>query len=626
MSMFRFDFTYFHLLFVLILLVPFKLCVDCRIIPDSSHSEPSVCPLSFEFLYELAKESSPMRALIDVQIQCQYIQKGILFVRSDYLRSNGFFVPPDHSVHACWEAYRTIVGEYLQDFDVQSTCGYHPEWISGTFMNVTSQEEFERLIPMSELQEMRKTCNQSLDNGNVCESCIRKLSSIDELHLQGPQDANVSSNGTDYMFMYAAAFSNSVGSRNLATAKCLFQLEYSVEEIVSERKHKSVISGVFLGCLVGILGAFIAVWVFWMLHKRSEKGKVRENKLPKYKDDSSLEIGIHSTNLVKFRIDEIRSATKNFSRKNIIGKGGYGNVFKGKLFDGSEVAFKRFKNCSAAGDASFAHEVEVIASVRHVNLVALRGYCTATVPLEGHQRILVCDLMHNGSLYDHLFGPEPEKLTWPIRRKIALGTARGLAYLHHGVQPAIIHRDIKASNILLDEYFEAKVADFGLARFNLLGTSHMSTRAAGTLGYVAPEYALYGKLTEWSDVYSFGVVLLELLSGKKAYENNEGEVSLLTDWAWSLVKEGKAMEVIDEKIQELDSPELMEQYVHIAVICGHPELHARPTIYQIEKILESKLSKVTSSSSSTSNSQLSHVTSSATSCDNRDTDSFLESS
>ncbi|XP_065854648.1 probable LRR receptor-like serine/threonine-protein kinase RKF3 [Euphorbia lathyris] len=577
----------FLMLLLIVLLNLSKLCVDSRKIP----AEPSTCPLSFGFLYELAKESSPRRALMDVQTQCQYIQKGILFVRSDYLRTDGYFVPPEHSVHACWETYRTIVSAYLQDFDVQNTCGYHPEWISGMFMNVTSQEEFESLIPGSELKEMRMTCNQSLDNDNVCDSCIRKLSKIDEIHLQGRRDTNDSSDGTDYMFMYAAAFSNSVGSRDLATAKCFFKLEFSVDEFVSERKHKSVISGVFLGCLVGALGAFIAVWVFWMLHKRSDKGKKKENKLydDNNKEDASLEIGVRSTNLVKFRIHEIRTATTNFSRKNIIGKGGYGNVFKGKLLDGSEVAFKRFKNCSASGDSSFAHEVEVIASVRHVNLVALRGYCTATFPLEGHQRIIVCDLMHNGSLYDHLFGSEPEKLTWPIRRKIALGTARGLAYLHNGVQPAIIHRDIKASNILLDDMFEAKVADFGLARFNLFGTSHLSTRAAGTLGYVAPEYALYGKLTEWSDVYSFGVVLLELLSGKKAYENNEGEVSLLTDWAWSLVKEGKAMEVIDERIPGRDSVELMEQYVHVGVICVHPELHARPTMYQVEKILETKM-------------------------------------
>lgn len=164
-----------------------------------------------------------------------------------------------------------------------------------------------------------------------------------------------------------------------------------------------------------------------------------------------------------------------------------------------------------------------------------------------------------------------------------------MAYLHYGVHPAIIHRDIKASNILLDDNFEAKVADFGLARFNSQGMTHLSTRVAGTLGYVAPEYALYGTLTERSDVYSFGVVLLELLSGKKASENNEGNVSLLTDWAWSLAKEGRGLDIIEDNLPELGLPEVMEQYVHVALICAHPLLHARPTMDQIVNMLETNM-------------------------------------
>lgn len=266
-------------------------------------------------------------------------------------------------------------------------------------------------------------------------------------------------------------------------------------------------------------------------------------------------------------------------------------MYKGELPDGSLVAFKRFKNCSAAGDSSFAHEVEVIASVRHVNLVALRGYCTATSPFEGHQRIIVCDLIKNGTLHDHLFGSCAEKLSWPIRQKIALGTARGLAYLHYGAQPSIIHRDIKASNILLDESFEPKVADFGLAKFTPEGMTHLSTRVAGTMGYVAPEYALYGQLTERSDVFSFGVVLLELLSGKKALMvDHEGQPSIVTDWAWSLVREGRTLDVIEDGMPESGSQEILEKYVLVAVLCSHPQLYARPTMDQVVKMLETDLS------------------------------------
>lgn len=201
--------------------------------------------------------------------------------------------------------------------------------------------------------------------------------------------------------------------------------------------------------------------------------------------------------------------------------------------------------------------------------------------------MIVCDLMHNGSLYDHLFAAGECQLAWPVRQRIAIGMARGLAYLHRGAQPAIIHRDIKASNILLDDEFEAKVADFGLAKFAPEGMTHVSTRVAGTLGYVAPEYALYGQLTEKSDVYSFGVVLLELLSGKKAFISlSEGQSFVLTDWAWSLVRRGRTVEVIQEGMVDPGPTKVMEKYVLVGALCTHPQLHARPTMEQALKILE----------------------------------------
>lgn len=294
-----------------------------------------------------------------------------------------------------------------------------------------------------------------------------------------------------------------------------------------------------------------------------------------------------STTLVKFTYDEIKTATGGFTRESLIGRGGFGNVYQGVLPDGTEVAVKRFKNCSAAGDSAFAHEVEVVASVRHVNLVTLRGYCIATTQREGHQRMIVCDLMHNGSLHDHLFSSGECLMAWPVRQKVAIGMARGLSYLHRGTQPAIIHRDIKASNILLDDDFEAKVADFGLAKFAPEGMTHVSTRVAGTMGYVAPEYALYGQLTEKSDVYSFGVVLLELMSGKRAFISlSEGQSFVLADWAWSLVRSGKTLDVIQEGMVEPGPTKVMEKYVLVAALCTHPQLHARPTMEQVVKILE----------------------------------------
>lgn len=351
-------------------------------------------------------------------------------------------------------------------------------------------------------------------------------------------------------------------------------------------KMNIVFWGVLAGCFGGLFGSVLVVCVCWRRQgKWWGRGKIFDPA--EVGLVSGVEMISGSNCVIKFTFEEIKTATRNFHRENIIGRGGYGNVFKGILSDGSEVAVKRLKNCSPSGDEIFAHEVEVIARIMHVNLVTLRGYCTATLPLEGCQRIIVCDLIRNGSLDDHLFGSGNKKLSWPIRQKIAQGIARGLVYLQYGAYPGIIHRDIKASNILLDETFEPKLADFGLAKFSPEGLSHFSTRAAGTIGYVAPEYALYGQLSERTDVYSFGVVLLELLSGKKAVISvDNGRNLLLTDWAWSLVREGRVREVIDEGMAELGLPEVMEKYVHVAVLSSHPLVYCRPTMIQIVNLLE----------------------------------------
>lgn len=453
-------------------------------------------------------------------------------------------------------------------------------------MNITTKAQFENLVSKQTLNDVVSSCNQSLENNSPCASCTATLSTLQASSLTGLSVGNLS-DCTGYPKIYAAAFANIYGPSDIGTAKCLFALEFSVTSKSGSKKNV-VILVVLLVFGVGFCVILGGGWLYLRKRKRRQ-GYVE-------RVETSLEFGLdsisESTTLVRFTFDDIRKATKNFARDSIIGRGGYGNVYKGVLPDGSEVALKRFKNCSAAGDANFTHEVEVIASVRHVNLVALRGYCTATTPFEGHQRIIVCDLMKNGSLYDHLFGGlEDRKLSWPIRQKIALGTARGLAYLHYGAQPGIIHRDIKASNILLDEMFEAKVADFGLAKFTPEGMTHLSTRVAGTMGYVAPEYALYGQLTERSDVYSFGVVLLELLSGRKALSTNgDGQPILVTDWAWSSVRNGRTLDVIDNGMPELAVPEVLEKYVLVAVLCSHPQLYARPTMDQVVKMLETDLS------------------------------------
>ncbi|BAT95645.1 hypothetical protein LR48_Vigan02g112200 [Vigna angularis] len=538
------------------------------------YSSLSACPLNFTVLGTTKPSSFDSS-------RCQVISQALRLVQSDYLRRSGFFLAPSNASDSCWLSFQSYVNLFDPTYNIRSSCGYQTSWISQGCVNVTTRQEFEALVPQSALQSVGKNCNQSLENNSPCALCTSSLSSIPHL---GQSIGNLTS-CTDYSSIYAAAFANYLGPSDPGTAKCLFSLEFPSAGSSASKRRKLLFGLVSVVCVVVFCLLAFGFWAY----RKFEKKVARDMDVRVVETGfiSGLDSMDQSTTLIRFTFDDIKKATKNFSRDNIVGRGGYGNVYKGLLPDGSEVAFKRFKNCSAAGDASFTHEVEVIASVRHVNLVALRGYCSVTTRLEGYQRIIVCDMVKNGSLHDHLFGSNGVKLSWPIRQQIALGTARGLAYLHYGAQPAIIHRDIKASNILLDDKFEAKVADFGLAKFNPEGMTHMSTRVAGTMGYVAPEYALYGQLTERSDVFSYGVVLLELLSGRKALQmNNDGQPSALTDWAWSLVRTGKALDVIEDGMPQPGSPQVLEKYVLIAVLCSHPQLYARPTMDQVVKMME----------------------------------------
>ena len=240
----------------------------------------------------------------------------------------------------------------------------------------------------------------------------------------------------------------------------------------------------------------------------------------------------------------------------MIGKGGFGVFYKGKLSDGSPVAVKKIIESDIQRDEDFRKEVEIISNLCHRNLVLLRGCCISSnnddkETGEGKQRYLIYEYMLNGSLDDHIFGGTP--LTWPQRKSIIIDVAKGLSYLHYDIKPAIYHRDMKATNILLDREMRARVADFRLAKLMRCRESNLTTRVAGTHGYLAPEYKLYGQLTEKSDVYSFGIVVLEVMCGRKALEAASGSESMvITDWAWAIVKAGKEAEALDSALLRND--------------------------------------------------------------------------
>ncbi|KAJ4714431.1 Receptor-like kinase [Melia azedarach] len=285
-----------------------------------------------------------------------------------------------------------------------------------------------------------------------------------------------------------------------------------------------------------------------------------------------------------FTYDELAAATGGFAKANLLGQGGFGYVHKGILPNGKEVAVKSLKTGSGQGEREFQAEVEIISRVHHRHLVSLVGYCIA-----GGQRMLVYEFVSNKELDYHLHGEGRPVMDFLTRIRIALGSAKGLAYLHEDCHPRIIHRDIKAANILIDDNFEAMVADFGLAKLSSDTNTHVSTRVMGTFGYLAPEYASSGKLSEKSDVFSYGVMLLELITGRKPVDMTMMEDSLV-DWARPLMntalEDGNYDELVDPRLERNYPTHEMARMVACAAAAIRHSARKRPKMSQIVRALE----------------------------------------
>ncbi|CAN8260189.1 unnamed protein product [Cochlearia groenlandica] len=320
-------------------------------------------------------------------------------------------------------------------------------------------------------------------------------------------------------------------------------------------------------------------------HPENPKPKKIENEQNNNNNNNNNDADKEVTNNIAaqtFTFRELATATKNFRQECLIGEGGFGRVYKGKLEKCDKVvAVKQLDRNGLQGNKEFIVEVLMLSLLHHKNLVNLIGYCA-----DGDQRLLVYEYMARGSLEDHLLDltPDQEPLDWDTRIRIALGAAMGLEYLHDKANPPVIYRDLKAANILLDSDFNAKLSDFGLAKLGPVGDKqHVSSRVMGTYGYCAPEYQRTGQLTIKSDVYSFGVVLLELITGRRVIDMTrpKAEQNLVT-WAQPVFKEpSRFPELADPSLEGVFPEKALNQAVAVAAMCLQEEATVRPLISDV---------------------------------------------
>lgn len=555
-------------------------------INSSSNVSSSSCPIDFSYVETFPwNKSECLNNPVGRQSCCQALESLFGIGTAQHLKeTSNFRLPTPTAASSCVSDFQNKLANLsIQPSLVTSCMNNSAQYVSNA-SNCAGIMTTEDWIEKVGVETVLDAACKGDVTGLSCRACVEagytvlsKLLSLDP-------------NATecfDFTVLYAIGVINDFGPKDPGSASCILGL--TLDGSAAEKPNDSsetaplrLIFG-FVGAFIGVLLAFTLI----ILYRRWDKKKKRN--APHRRFVSSFRASVLPNSGAKwFRLSELEKATNGFSQKNLIGQGAFGVVYKGTLSDGTSVAVKQILDLDSKGDEEFSNEVEIISKIRHRNLLSLRGCCVTSDMVKGRRRYLIYDFMSNGSLGDHLFNDFRRlQLGWPQRKNIILDVAKGLAYLHYGIKPSIYHRDIKGTNILLDSEMKAKVADFGLAKQSLEGQSHLTTRVAGTHGYLAPEYALYGQLTEKSDVYSFGVVILEIMSGRKVLDTSSSSSYLLiTDWAWKLAKSGNVHGIFDESISEQGPKGVMERYVRVGILCAHVMVAFRPKIAEALKMLE----------------------------------------
>ncbi|CAM0883948.1 unnamed protein product [Alopecurus aequalis] len=538
-----------------------------------SGSSTAACPLDLRYVRTFPWDRAPCAPQVaNVTTCCTTLLSVLGIGLAARLRATGLFrLPSAPASAACIRAFSDAIASPPLSlprnlaptcFPVPSQFAISPSYCAG----VTTASQYLAVVGDVAAGSLNTSCGSNLAAMSRCSNCLD-----------------------------AAGVSNSAGPASPATAACAFGLALSTPPPTSPPTPRSIThNNIAVATVIPIASVVVvALLVTLLVWTKRHDGTIKSGKNRGLRVERRLSRQRPNTGSVLFEIGELAKATGGFAERSIIGRGGFGVVYRGVLSDGSVVAVKKMLDPDVdGGDDEFANEVEIISHFRHRNLVPLRGCCIADAEdADDHgskQMLLVYDYMPNGSLDRYIF--DGAAMPWARRQSVILDVARGLEYMHYGVKPGIYHRDIKATNILLDGDMRARLADFGLARRSREGQSHLTTRVAGTHGYLSPEYALYGQLTEKSDVYSFGVLVLEVMSGRPALDlADPSGMVLVTDWAWALVRAGRAREVLAKALlgeREETSVAAMERFVLVGILCAHVTVACRPTMPEALRMLE----------------------------------------
>ncbi|KAG0496605.1 hypothetical protein HPP92_001139 [Vanilla planifolia] len=449
-----------------------------------------------------------------------------------------------------------------------------------------SNNEFDGSIPSS-LGGLKNLNYLQLNNNSLSGSCPESLDNIKGLSLLDLSFNNLSGP----LPKLSARTFKIVGNplicgenlRSNCSSVSLDPVSYPPDGLMAQPQSRVMRSRRIVIAFATSIGAvftviFVVVVLLWWYHQRNQQIFFDVN--------DQYDPEVHLGHLKRYSFKELRLATNNFNARNILGKGGYGIVYRGCMRDGTIVAVKRLKDYNAlGGEVQFQTEVEMISLAVHRNLLRLYGFCTTE-----SERLLVYPYMPNGSvasqLREHIHGRPA--LDWSRRKRIALGTARGLLYLHEQCDPKIIHRDVKAANILLDEDFEAVVGDFGLAKLLDHRESHVTTAVRGTVGHIAPEYLSTGQSSEKTDVFGFGILLLELITGQKAVDFGRAanQKGVMLDWVKMLHQDNKLSFMVDKDLKNGYNMVELGEMVQVALLCTQYHPTRRPKMSEVVRMLE----------------------------------------